>query len=321
MAPRPWPTRSSWARSSGCWATRAGKVTMSSTKSATGHLLGAAGAIEAIFSILAIRDQVAPPTINLDNPAVEARVDLAPNAKRERKIDVALSNSFGFGGTNASARLRQGRADVAPHRLERADASGRAAVPAGGRDRLGRSAVQRAGPAGRRRSACRSSAGSNMRAGGARPGGRGRDVVSARSSGSGRITPTRPRQLKAGSFLVPERRVDGRDRRYRHPRRRQHLRHRGRLPDRRAARPRCRCASSTRRPAASSSWPSSTRPTDAAPAEYCGVRDEADTRYRIALAEGVTSWQVVEALKASRHCWPARWPRRAGRGHAGARQL
>ncbi|AFO91489.1 beta-ketoacyl-[acyl-carrier-protein] synthase II [Phaeobacter inhibens] len=80
----------------------AGKVTMSSTKSATGHLLGAAGAIEAIFSILAIRDQVAPPTINLDNPAVETTVDLAPNQKRERKIDVALSNSFGFGGTNAS---------------------------------------------------------------------------------------------------------------------------------------------------------------------------------------------------------------------------
>ncbi|WP_278921480.1 beta-ketoacyl-ACP synthase II [Pseudophaeobacter profundi] len=80
----------------------AGNVTMSSTKSATGHLLGAAGAIEAIFSILAIRDQVAPPTINLDNPAVETAIDLAPNAKRARKIDVALSNSFGFGGTNAS---------------------------------------------------------------------------------------------------------------------------------------------------------------------------------------------------------------------------
>jgi 3-oxoacyl-[acyl-carrier-protein] synthase II len=77
-------------------------VTMSSTKSATGHLLGAAGAIEAIFSILAIRDQVAPPTINLDNPAVETKIDLAPNKKVERKIDIALSNSFGFGGTNAS---------------------------------------------------------------------------------------------------------------------------------------------------------------------------------------------------------------------------
>lgn len=78
------------------------KVTMSSTKSSTGHLLGAAGAIEAIFSILAIRDQVAPPTINLDNPAVESKVNLAPHVKQARKIDVALSNSFGFGGTNAS---------------------------------------------------------------------------------------------------------------------------------------------------------------------------------------------------------------------------
>ena len=82
--------------------TAASKVTMSSTKSATGHLLGAAGAIEGIFSILAIRDQVAPPTINLDNPERETPVDLAPNAKREREINVALSNSFGFGGTNAS---------------------------------------------------------------------------------------------------------------------------------------------------------------------------------------------------------------------------
>ena len=80
----------------------AGKVTMSSTKSATGHLLGAAGAIEAIFSILAIRDQVAPPTLNLDTPAVETAVDLAPKVKREREIRYALSNSFGFGGTNAS---------------------------------------------------------------------------------------------------------------------------------------------------------------------------------------------------------------------------
>ena len=80
----------------------AAQVTMSSTKSATGHLLGAAGAIEAIFSVLAIRDQVAPPTINLDNPAVETKVDLAANKKVEREINVALSNSFGFGGTNAS---------------------------------------------------------------------------------------------------------------------------------------------------------------------------------------------------------------------------
>ncbi|KUP91727.1 beta-ketoacyl-ACP synthase II [Tritonibacter horizontis] len=80
----------------------AAKATMSSTKSATGHLLGAAGAIEAIFSLLAIRDQVAPPTINLDNPAVDTPLDLAPNVKRPREINVALSNSFGFGGTNAS---------------------------------------------------------------------------------------------------------------------------------------------------------------------------------------------------------------------------
>jgi 3-oxoacyl-[acyl-carrier-protein] synthase II len=80
----------------------ASTVTMSSTKSSTGHLLGAAGAIEAIFSILAIRDQVAPPTINLDNPAVESVVDLAPNVKVEREINIVLSNSFGFGGTNAS---------------------------------------------------------------------------------------------------------------------------------------------------------------------------------------------------------------------------
>jgi 3-oxoacyl-[acyl-carrier-protein] synthase II len=83
----------------------AGNVTMTSTKSATGHLLGAAGAIEAIFTVLAIRDQVAPPTINLDNVAVETPVDLAPNEKREREINYALSNSFGFGGTNASLLL------------------------------------------------------------------------------------------------------------------------------------------------------------------------------------------------------------------------
>ena len=80
----------------------ASTVTMSSTKSSTGHLLGAAGAIEAIFSILAIRDQVAPPTINLDNPAVKSEIDLAANVKVEREINIVLSNSFGFGGTNAS---------------------------------------------------------------------------------------------------------------------------------------------------------------------------------------------------------------------------
>ena len=85
----------------------AGSATMSSTKSCTGHLLGAAGAIEAIFSILAIRDQVAPPTINLDAPAVETDIYLAPHVKQERDIKVALSNSFGFGGTNASVLFGQ----------------------------------------------------------------------------------------------------------------------------------------------------------------------------------------------------------------------
>ncbi len=85
----------------------AGRATMSSTKSSIGHLLGAAGAVEAIFCVLAIRDQVAPPTINLDNPEVMPRLDLAPNAKRDREIRVALSNSFGFGGTNATLVLGQ----------------------------------------------------------------------------------------------------------------------------------------------------------------------------------------------------------------------
>ncbi|WP_424934237.1 beta-ketoacyl-ACP synthase II [Amaricoccus macauensis] len=85
----------------------AGQVTMSSTKSSIGHLLGAAGAVEAIFCVLALRDQVAPPTINLENPSVETPIDLAANKAVHRKIDVALSNSFGFGGTNASLVLRK----------------------------------------------------------------------------------------------------------------------------------------------------------------------------------------------------------------------
>jgi 3-oxoacyl-[acyl-carrier-protein] synthase II len=85
----------------------AGKLAMSSTKSATGHLLGAAGAVEAIFSILAMRDGVAPPTINLDNPSVETPIDLVPHQAKKRDIDVVLSNSFGFGGTNASLVLRR----------------------------------------------------------------------------------------------------------------------------------------------------------------------------------------------------------------------
>ncbi|PTM61744.1 3-oxoacyl-[acyl-carrier-protein] synthase II [Phreatobacter oligotrophus] len=84
----------------------ASKISMSSTKSSIGHLLGAAGAVEAIFSILAIRDQVAPPTLNLDNPAVETAIDLVPHVARKRSIETVLSNSFGFGGTNASVIFR-----------------------------------------------------------------------------------------------------------------------------------------------------------------------------------------------------------------------
>lgn len=80
----------------------ASKATMSSTKSSIGHLLGAAGAVEAAFTALAIRDQIAPPTINLDNPSVETAIDLVPHKAKKMEINVALSNSFGFGGTNAS---------------------------------------------------------------------------------------------------------------------------------------------------------------------------------------------------------------------------
>ena len=84
-----------------------GRITMSSTKSSIGHLLGAAGAVEAIFSILAIRDNVAPPTLNLDNPSVETPIDLVPHQARKREINTVLSNSFGFGGTNASLIFRR----------------------------------------------------------------------------------------------------------------------------------------------------------------------------------------------------------------------
>ena len=82
-------------------------LSMSSTKSAVGHLLGAAGAVETIFSILAIRDNIAPPTLNLDNPSVETAIDLVPHAARSREINTVLSNSFGFGGTNASLMFRR----------------------------------------------------------------------------------------------------------------------------------------------------------------------------------------------------------------------
>lgn len=85
----------------------AGSLAMSSTKSAIGHLLGAAGAVEAIFSVLAIRDQVVPPTINLDNPSVETAIDLVPHHAKKRPVTTVLSNSFGFGGTNASLVFRR----------------------------------------------------------------------------------------------------------------------------------------------------------------------------------------------------------------------
>ena len=85
----------------------AANISMSSTKSSIGHLLGAAGAVEAIFSALAIRDQIAPPTLNLNNPSVETPFDLVPHVARHRRIDTVLSNSFGFGGTNASIILRR----------------------------------------------------------------------------------------------------------------------------------------------------------------------------------------------------------------------
>ncbi len=85
----------------------AGDLSMSSTKSATGHLLGAAGAVEAIFSVLAMRDNIAPPTLNLDNPSVATAIDLVPHTAKKRQIDAVLSNSFGFGGTNASLVMRR----------------------------------------------------------------------------------------------------------------------------------------------------------------------------------------------------------------------
>jgi 3-oxoacyl-[acyl-carrier-protein] synthase II len=85
----------------------AGRIAMSSTKSSIGHLLGAAGAVEAIFSILAMRDGLVPPTLNLDNPSVETPMDLVPHSAKARQVDIVLSNSFGFGGTNASLVFRR----------------------------------------------------------------------------------------------------------------------------------------------------------------------------------------------------------------------
>ncbi len=85
----------------------AGGISMSSTKSSIGHLLGAAGAVESIFCLLAMRDNIVPPTINLDNPSVATAIDLVPHKPREKPINIALSNSFGFGGTNASLVFRR----------------------------------------------------------------------------------------------------------------------------------------------------------------------------------------------------------------------
>lgn len=90
-----------------CFGDHAYKLAVSSTKSMIGHLLGAAGSVEAIFSILAIRDQIAPPTINLDNPSEGCDLNLVPHHAQSRKIDVALSNSFGFGGTNGTLLFRR----------------------------------------------------------------------------------------------------------------------------------------------------------------------------------------------------------------------
>ena len=86
----------------GCIDGKEDGLLMSSTKSSVGHLLGGAGAVEAVFSVLAIRDNIAPPTLNLDNPSVETKIDLVPHTAKEKEINCVLSNSFGFGGTNAS---------------------------------------------------------------------------------------------------------------------------------------------------------------------------------------------------------------------------
>ncbi len=95
------------ALSSGPYGDHAKNLSMSSTKSAIGHLLGAAGAIETAFCALAIRDQIMPPTLNLDNPSFETPIDLIPHKAKKGRVRAAMSNSFGFGGTNASLVIRE----------------------------------------------------------------------------------------------------------------------------------------------------------------------------------------------------------------------
>jgi len=90
-----------------CFGDAARKVMVSSTKSMTGHLLGAAGGVEAIFSVLAMRDGIVPPTINLDQPGEGCDLDYVPNTARQAQVDIALSNSFGFGGTNGTLVFRR----------------------------------------------------------------------------------------------------------------------------------------------------------------------------------------------------------------------
>jgi 3-oxoacyl-[acyl-carrier-protein] synthase II len=90
-----------------CFGAHAKKLVISSTKSSTGHLLGAAGGVEAVFSVLGLRNQIAPPTINLLKQDPQCDLDYVPNAAREMKIDVAISNSFGFGGTNGTLVFRR----------------------------------------------------------------------------------------------------------------------------------------------------------------------------------------------------------------------
>ena len=107
MAPRPWPTASKLGAVERLLGNAAPGKPMSSTKSSIGHLLGAAGAVEAIFCLLAMRDGIVPPTINLDNPDVATAMDLVPHKAQKRDVNVAMSNSFGFGGTNAALILVQ----------------------------------------------------------------------------------------------------------------------------------------------------------------------------------------------------------------------